>query len=297
MKRNFNVIKNLEVPESWIENAVNIPKTAKKRKKLILNPYLIGTAASLIFVVALSCIMFFSNRQKTNLISYQSELNNTQPTSLSTNVSGTDAHNEQQPTIAFDKEKNTENETIHKSIENNQIMEPSDDIGSHEKTTTQAKVSVEPTEKTQTQTAAPTNPIEVPTIPTEEPWVPIEPLIETISPDETVPTVDPTTTQSVSGELFTGNIIFFPNEQLQQSEQLYCHIVYGGKPMGKVFSQAEIMTINKSDGYRAICNPLKNGIEMHCGQTCDIRIYDRRLRAYYFYNVILSTGDVVLYTQ
>ena len=32
MKRNFNIIKNLEVPESWVENAVNIPQTAPKRK-------------------------------------------------------------------------------------------------------------------------------------------------------------------------------------------------------------------------------------------------------------------------
>lgn len=291
MKRNFNVIKNLEVPESWIENAVNIPKTAKKRKKLILNPYLIGTAASLVFVVALSCIMFFSNRQKTNPISYQSELNNTQPTSLSTNVSGTDAHNEQQPTTAFDEEKNTENETIHKSIENDQTIEPSDNINSHEKTSTQARVSIEPTENPQTPTEEPTNPIKAPTIPTDEPWIPIEP------PVETTPTIEPTETQSVSGELFTGNIIFFPNDKLQQSGELFCHIIYGGKPMGKAFSQAESMTIDKTDGFLAICNPLNNGIEMYRGQTCDIRFYDRKLRAYYFYNVVLGTDDVVLYTQ
>ena len=122
-------------------------------------------------------------------------------------------------------------------------------------------------------------------------WIPIEP------PFETTPTVEPTETQSVSGELFTGNIIFFPNDKLQQSEELFCHIVYGGKPMGKVFSQAESMTIDKTDGFLAICNPLNNGIEMYRGQTCDIRFYDRKLRAYYFYDVVLGTDDVVLYTQ
>ena len=55
MKRNFNIIKNLDVPESWIENAVNIPHTATKKH---FKPYLIGTAAS---VVAVSTAVLFFN--------------------------------------------------------------------------------------------------------------------------------------------------------------------------------------------------------------------------------------------
>lgn len=194
-------------------------------------------------------------------------------------------------TTALVEEKDTQNETIHKSFENNQITEPSDKTDSHEKTTAQATVSVEPTEKQQIPTEEPTNSVETPTIPTDEPWMPIEP------PVETTPTIEPTETQSVCGELFTGNIIFFPNDKLQQSEELFCHIIYGGKPMGKAFSQAESMTIDKTDGFLAICNPSNNGIEMYRGQTCDIRFYDRKLRAFYFYNVILGADDVVLYTQ
>lgn len=290
MKRNFNVIKNIEVPESWVENAVNIPKTAKRRKKLILNPSLIGTAASLVFAVALSLFVFFStNRQITIPASNQSTQNSTQPTSLSADVSGASSLEESQPTTALAKENDTENETIYVSFENSMMTEPSDDTDSHEKTT-QATVPIEPTEKPQIQTEEPTNPIEAPTIPTEEPWVPTEPPVETTS------TAEPTT-QNVSGELFTGNIIFFPNDRLQQSDELYCHIIYDGKPMGKVFSQAEEMMIDKSDGFIAIYNPLNSGIEMYCGRTCNIRFYDRKLRAYYFYDVILGTDDVVLYTQ
>lgn len=291
MKRNFNVIMNLEVPESWVENAVNIPQTAKKRKRVILKPYLIGTAASLVIAVVLSIIIFATNQNITSPISYQSTQNNSQPTSLFAGAPGTTANDELPSTTALVEEKGTENETIPKSFENNQITEPSDNTGSHEKTTPPATVSVKPTEKQQPLTEQPTDPVETPTIPTDEPWIPIEP------PVETTPTVEPTETQSVSGELFTGNIIFFPNDKLQQSEELFCHIVYGGKPMGKVFSQAESMTIDKTDGFLAIFNPLNNGIEMYRGQTCDIRFYDRKLRAYYFYDVVLGTDDVVLYTQ
>lgn len=291
MKRNFNVIKNLEVPKSWVENAVNIPQTAPKRKNLILKPYLIGTAASLVFAVVLSIIIFTANQHITSPISYQSTQNNSQPTSLSAGASVTTEYDEPPSTTALVEEKGTENETFPKFTENNQITELSDNTGSHEKTTDQTTVFVEPKDKQQTPTQELTNPVDTPTIPTDEPWIPIEP------PVETTPTVEPTETQSVSGELFTGNIIFFPNDKLQQSEELFCHIVYDGKPMGKVFSQAESMTIDKTDGFLAICNPLNNGIEMYRGQTCDIRFYDRKLRAYYFYDVVLGTDDVVLYTQ
>ena len=291
MKRNFNVIMNLEVPESWVENAVNIPQTAPKRKKWILKPYLIGTAASLVLAVVLSVIIFAANQHITSPISYQSTQNNSQPTSLSAGAPGTTEYDEPPSTTVLVEEKGTENETFPKFTENNQITEPSNHTGSHEKTTDQTTVFVEPKDKQQTPTQELTNPVEMPTIPTDEPWIPIEP------PVETTPTVEPTETQSVSGELFTRNIIFCPKDRLQQSEELFCHIVYDGKPMGKVFSQAESMTIDKTDGFLAICNPLNNGIEMYRGQTCDIRFYDRRLRAYYFYDVVLGADDVVLYTQ
>lgn len=286
------------MPESWVENAVNIPKTAKKQKKMILKPYLIGTAASLVFAVVLSLILIFgANQHMTIPISYQSTQNNTQPTSLSADASDTVAYDESPSTTVLAEEKSTENETLPKSFEKNQFTEPPNNTDSHEKTTTRATVSVEPTEKPQIQTEEPTKSIDTPMSPTDEPWIPIEPPVEVTSPVETAPIDEPTTTQSLSGELFTGNIIFFPNEQLQQSGELFCHIIYGGKPMGKAFSQAESMTIDKTDGFLAICNPLNNGIEMHCGQTCEIRFYDRRLRAYYFYDVVLGTNDVVLYAQ
>lgn len=52
-KVNFNAMQSFEVPESWIENAVN----AKPQKKPIyLRPYVIGSAASVVLAVAVTII-------------------------------------------------------------------------------------------------------------------------------------------------------------------------------------------------------------------------------------------------
>ena len=50
-KVNFNSLENFEVPEEWIEKAVN---AKPKKKPLLLRPYVWGTAASIVLVGAAS---------------------------------------------------------------------------------------------------------------------------------------------------------------------------------------------------------------------------------------------------
>ena len=50
-KVNFNSLENFEVPEEWIEKAIN---AKPKKKPLLLRPYVLGTAASIVLVVAAS---------------------------------------------------------------------------------------------------------------------------------------------------------------------------------------------------------------------------------------------------
>lgn len=55
-KRNFNMLENFEVPESWIENAINA-KPAPQKKPFYLNPRYtryIGIAASLVLAVGIA---------------------------------------------------------------------------------------------------------------------------------------------------------------------------------------------------------------------------------------------------
>ena len=53
-KVNFNSLENFEVPEEWIEKALN----AKPKKKILFRPYVLGAAASLVLVTALSLLLF-----------------------------------------------------------------------------------------------------------------------------------------------------------------------------------------------------------------------------------------------
>lgn len=50
-KVNFNAAKNFEVPESWIEKALN---AKPKKKPLYLRPYVIGSAAGVVLAVAVT---------------------------------------------------------------------------------------------------------------------------------------------------------------------------------------------------------------------------------------------------
>ncbi len=57
-KVNFNQIKGIKTPESWIENALNIPIENKKPKPFYLKPYFLASAASVVICCALSLYVF-----------------------------------------------------------------------------------------------------------------------------------------------------------------------------------------------------------------------------------------------
>ncbi len=57
-KVNFNQLKNVKTPESWIENAINIPQRNKKPIPFYLRPYFIASAASVVLCCALSLFVF-----------------------------------------------------------------------------------------------------------------------------------------------------------------------------------------------------------------------------------------------
>ena len=56
-KVNFNKLEGYNVPEEWIEKALN---AKPKKKSLLLRPYVWGTAASIVLVAAVSLLLFNS---------------------------------------------------------------------------------------------------------------------------------------------------------------------------------------------------------------------------------------------
>lgn len=66
-KANFNTLKNLSVPESWIENALAIPEKEEQKPAVVpfwKKPRIIAMAASLVLVSALSLALFLTMGSK-----------------------------------------------------------------------------------------------------------------------------------------------------------------------------------------------------------------------------------------
>ena len=58
--KNFDSIKNFNVPENWVENALNIPQTEKKSPVAFIKiSRTLSAVASLVLVCALSVAVFF----------------------------------------------------------------------------------------------------------------------------------------------------------------------------------------------------------------------------------------------
>ncbi len=95
-KVNFNAAKNFEVPESWIEKALN---AKPKKKPLYLRPYVIGSAAGVVLAVAVTvfAVIFTSQApispQSPVSVKPQTVTKSTEaPTEASTKVKPTETH-------------------------------------------------------------------------------------------------------------------------------------------------------------------------------------------------------------
>lgn len=96
-KFNFEQIKNFEVPESWVEGALNL-RNEKKKKPFFLRyyQYTIGFAAALLIAVGVSLFMFFGTGSNSRVaIPSQNPQSTTQALSPSggSTVYGTDSTN------------------------------------------------------------------------------------------------------------------------------------------------------------------------------------------------------------
>ena len=59
-KPNFNQLKSVKTPESWVENALKIPSEQKKPLPLFFRPAIIGTAAGVAFAAVLGVLLFMT---------------------------------------------------------------------------------------------------------------------------------------------------------------------------------------------------------------------------------------------
>ncbi len=59
-KPNFNQLKSVKTPESWVENALKIPSEQKKPLPLFFRPAILGTAASVALAAVLGVLLFMT---------------------------------------------------------------------------------------------------------------------------------------------------------------------------------------------------------------------------------------------
>lgn len=252
---NFNQLKSVKTPDSWIEKAVNIPKTNKKPIPFFIKPYFIGSVACLVICCVLSLLVFFN-------------FNNSAPVPVAPVDKTSDSQNDTSANVS-DSTLPTENPNSNQISDStylgfispftsytNPINNNSNSIVSGETTPSTSKnSSTSPSSATQSNNPTPgatssnsstTKPVA--TEPTESPQV--------TEPNTKPPIVNPTEYPTISGgptknpqapveNYFYGGISFNAKENsvFSQYDNLYCHIVsINGASYSSKFSSAEKAT-------------------------------------------------------
>lgn len=251
----FRQIKSIKTPESWIENAINIPQKNKKIIQFYLKPYFIASVASLVLCGTICLTVFFSTSNNaivpiaqstthtTNQTTTQSTENTPQTDFIPIVSKPTDASLE--TTIAVIESTAVKKPTQHQIPTTNTNTEP----------TEVTSATVAPTEVSkQTEPIIQTEPTEVTTIPgvTEAPTVlPVLPTytkpMET-DPESAMPSIPespPPTETYVSIYLQNAESYGFSTDNI-----IYCHIeaLYGGAST-EMFTDSERAYWNRHSGY------------------------------------------------
>ncbi len=164
-KVNFDSLTNLKAPDSWIENAINVPKMQKKKPLAFLKySRTLAAVACLVIVSAVCLSVYLTNDRVTPPITPNASINN-------------------------QNNDNTENknENNSKDTQNSQEISPTDSKNTLDSVLPDTgKETIEPSEKPSGTTKPTQNESEKPTV------KPVSPS-ETIEPSEAPPTQEPTT--------------------------------------------------------------------------------------------------------
>lgn len=213
---NFDKLKNVKTPDSWIENAVNIPNVQKKPKKVIpFNTRVVATAACLTFCFVLGSVMLsIVNTDPTAVVRPLTEPTTENPNNNSQNKTETKGYNySSDPTLPKVDEilpviilPNGETITLYPTNNTDSFYSEAEvdevnkgNVGSHtgnasvSKGETTVTFATEPEETVSVPTEFPTEPVV--TEPTEQTTIATTP---TYTQPVTQPTIRPTYTHPVT---------------------------------------------------------------------------------------------------
>lgn len=257
--KNFDSLKNLKAPESWIENAINIPNAQEKPKPVFFLRYSrsLASVACLVLVCIITLIIALDRDENVLTIEPSYETVTTDATVNNETQNFTDATE----SIASENEKPTTNSnrenggapfegTIDNDSSANKPTSPSQNPDS-EPSSSGGSSSIEPTQApvikpTNLPTVKPTKPSteKPPTKPTDDPQEPVLPG------DPGDPGEPPTDGEGVSPGIPDSNVFYtsFSTRYLDSSMQIYCSVQ---DPDGNLVVNYDQATVYNTDKYLA----------------------------------------------
>lgn len=213
---NFDKLKGIDIPDSWVSGALEVPKTSQTPPIIKRFPKTLAFVATLVIVCSLSVTLFIFT-QKDNI---QPTSNTTTPTSQ------TEANTTQEPHNTESNEDPTNNSISSESSE--PTLEPEE-------------TQVEKTESTQTQTEKPTStqaqeetkkPTQIPSQkptqkpsqkPTQKPTLPPNPTELPLAPDSpSEPAIEEPS--EVINTYYISVMAEFPKSLVTDSGKIYCKV-------------------------------------------------------------------------
>ena len=289
-KVNFNALKNVAVPDSWVEKALH---AKPKKKPIFLRPYFIGTAASVVVVSAVVLTLLIHSGGNTPL-SPKTDLFIQPSTVAMTENNETTMDN----SATQDKVETTSNDTV-------SFTQAVDSTAAASTTSTETdpleKGILHPTQGAQTTIPLPTNPTTVvsdpvvttapqPSQPDEKPTE-----AETTAPTPQKPPLRITDVEYLapaseldypSGD-YDGNLSLYFFHYLDVSDSIYCHIICNGTECGELYSDDEKMIVADSEKGTATYCPLSQGISISYESRIDVIFYDESGEAFRFRDVFV----------
>ena len=288
-KVNFNALKNVSAPESWVEKALH---AKPKKKPIFLRPYFIGTAASVVVVSAVVLTLLIHSGWNTPL-SPKTDLF-IQPSTVA---------------VTENEETTMDNSATHDKVETTSREAVSYTQG--ETSTTAASTTstetdplekgiLHPTQGAQTTVPLPTNPTTVvsdpivttapqPSQPDEKPTeaettapTPLKPPLRITDVEHLTPAFE----DDIAGD-YDGNLSLRFFQYLDGSESIYCHIICNGSEFGELYSDDEKMIVTDSERVTATYCPLSQGISISYGSRIDVIFYDESGKAFRFRNIFV----------
>lgn len=196
--KNFDSLKNLKAPDSWIENAMNIPKIQEKKPIFFIRySRSLAAVACLVLVCTISLLVVLNKGDGSVLVvdpdfetTVKDVTENTTSESVAQTDSLTDAQNDKNDKKKpVDKTGNTNGSAPHESTE--EAEKPTD---------SQDKKPVKPTDKPVVKPTAPTDKEEKPTDPPET--LPV-PTVRPTRPPNSKPPIKPVNRPNTPGDPMT----------------------------------------------------------------------------------------------